>query len=40
MRCIQLAEHLAQHITKVKIVVDIRQEAFVSLAIAVPIDAV
>ena len=37
MRCIQLAQHLAQHILKVVFVVDVWQESQIVLAIALPI---
>ena len=38
MRTIQFAQHLAQHVTEVVVVIDVRQELFVSLAIALPVD--
>ena len=39
MRSVQLTEHFAQHLLEVVIVVDIRQEAFVSLAVALPVNS-
>ena len=39
MRCVQLAQHLAQHLLEVAVVVDVGQEALVSLAVAFPVYA-
>ena len=39
MRCVQFAQHLAQHLLEVAVVVDVGQEALVSLAVAFPVYA-
>ena len=40
VRAVELAQHLAQHVAEVVVVVDMGQEALVGRAIALPVDAV
>ena len=40
MRGIKLAKHLAEHLREVEVVVDIRQETLVGLALCLPVNTV
>ena len=40
MRAVQFAQHLAQHVTEIVLIINIRQEPAINVAIAFPVYAV